>query len=243
MLSRTFFTFGIMWLLATSVSAENQSVRGVVRSLNEATIAVDFSARIAKLPYREGDSFKKGSVLVAFDCSKFAADSNAAHARAKSRKLVYSNNQKLQSRGAIGGNEVDVSAADYDEAAATAQATSARLRDCVFRAPFDGRIVQVAAQVLETPGPAQPIIRIVDSSRVEVEIIVPSKWLAWLKSGQGFTFEVDETGQTAKGQIKRIGATVDPVSQTVKVFGRVEGGASGVLPGMSGTAVFENTGS
>jgi len=39
--------------------------------------------------------------------------------------------------------------------------------------------------------------------------------------------------------VLRVGAAVDPVSQTVKVTAKLPGGRAQVLPGMSGTADFK----
>ncbi|MEO0441982.1 MAG: HlyD family efflux transporter periplasmic adaptor subunit, partial [Pseudomonadota bacterium] len=68
--------------------------------------------------------------------------------------------------------------------------------------------------------------------------IVPSNWLTWLRPGADFTFKIDETGADVTGQITRLGASVDPVSKTIRVTGNVDKTESLVLPGMSGTGVF-----
>ena len=83
---------------------------------------------------------------------------------------------------------------------------------------------------------------VVDLSRLEVEVIAPSRWLARLRPGTEFTFRVDETGDVFTGRVERIGAMVDAVSQTVRLHGILEGGGSRVLPGMSGVAEFRMEG-
>ncbi len=76
---------------------------------------------------------------------------------------------------------------------------------------------------------------------LEVEAIVPSKWLSWLKPKQSFQFVIDETGAEVSVRIVRLGAVVDPISQTIKVYGVLDEKNNLVLPGMSGTATFHNT--
>jgi membrane fusion protein, multidrug efflux system len=71
-----------------------------------------------------------------------------------------------------------------------------------------------------------------------VELLVPSRWLAWLRPGGGFTVRLDETGREHPVGVKRLGVRIDPVSQTVKLFGRIEGQERDLLPGMAGIAVI-----
>jgi membrane fusion protein (multidrug efflux system) len=195
------------------------------------------------LPKLEGESFKAGETLIAFDCRKYAAEVSAAKAQARARELVMANNRRLLAKGAIGGNEVRVSEAEYEQARADVQALQARTGSCEFKAPFDGRLVERIVQEHESPAPNQPLIRIVDMTRLEVETIIPSKWLSRVRPGDAFSFTVDETGETLAAEVVRMGATVDPVSQTIKAYGVLRAPGLSVLPGMSGTATFRLAGS
>ncbi len=68
---------------------------------------------------------------------------------------------------------------------------------------------------------------------------VPSTWLTWLKPGAEFQFQVDETDKSYVGVVRRLGAAVDTVSQTIKVFAKFAAPTPDILPGMSGTAQFK----
>ncbi len=229
--------------LPAAAGAQEATARGVVTALTEATIAVDYTARVSKLPKLEGEMFAKGDTLIVFDCRKYAAEVTAARAQARARELVMVNNRRLLAKGAMGANEVRVSEAEYEQARAEAQALQARTGSCDFKAPFDGRLVERIVQEHESPAPNQPLIRIVDMTRLEIETIIPSKWLTRVKAGDSFTFTVDETGETLAAEVVRMGATVDPVSQTIKAFGILKDPGFSVLPGMSGTATFHAAGS
>lgn len=228
---------------STGAQAEEATARGVVKALTEATVAMDYTARIKKLPKRDGQSFKAGEVLIVFDCRKYVAEVNAARAGVKAKELAMINNRKLLERGAIGANEVKISEAEFNQVVAEVSALQSRTGSCDFKAPFDGILVERIAQEHESPAASQPLIKIVDTTRLEVEAIVPSKWLAWMKLGQKFSFVIDETGAQLPAEILRMGAVVDPVSQTIKVYGVLKKKDSSVLPGMSGTATFASVGS
>jgi membrane fusion protein (multidrug efflux system) len=235
---------GVLALQGAAAAEDTvQTARGVVRAKAEATINGELGVAIESLPFREGESFREGDVLITFDCGRLRAEVAAANAAARADELVFSNNRRLLARGAIGAAEARVSQARFDKSHSEAVAMAERARPCEFRAPFNGKIVERLAQEHESPPPNQPVLRIVDATTLEIEAIVPSNWLAWLKPGAAFSFAIEETGGNAHGEVTRLGATVDPVSQTVKIHGTLKGNLISVLPGMSGRAAFAHPGS
>jgi membrane fusion protein, multidrug efflux system len=232
-----------VFVCAGTASAEDLTARGVVKSLAEATIAMEYAARINQLPVLEGESFLNGDILISFECKRFNAEIAAAKANSVALELAHANNKRLLSRGAIGANEVRISQAESEKARAEFLAVQARTGSCDYRAPFDGRMVERIAQEHEIPGANQPLIKIVDTTRLEVETIVPSRWLQWLKPGLNLSFLVDETGARIDASVVRVGAAVDPVSQTVTVYLALTSSDLTILPGMSGTATFIRPGS
>jgi len=214
-------------------------VRGIVKPLAEAQITSDLTRRIVELPWRDGDRFRKDDLLVRFDCEELRAEVKAARAAWRGKSLAHDNAAELHRRQAVGALSVAIAEADAEKAEAEAQALEARLSRCAIRAPYDGRIVERLASLYETPTPSQPILRIADASAVEIQIIGPSAWLKWLREGADFSFRIDETGEEFKARVRRIGASVDPVSQTVRLTGEFITPSPGILGGMSGTAAFE----
>jgi hypothetical protein len=83
-----------------------------------------------------------------------------------------------------------------------------------------------------------PLLDIVDDRDLELEFVVPSIWLAWLKIGAVETVQITETQKTYDSKITRISGKVDAASQTIKIYGRIDGDTSDLLPGMSGGAHF-----
>ena len=108
-----------------------------------------------------------------------------------------------------------------------------------IRDSFSGIVVEKHVAAYETPSLNAPLYTIQQKADLEISIIIPSKWLRWVKRGTEFKFAVDETGAELKGQIARLGAEVDPVSQTIDVTGKIIGPVGGSLSGMSGLANFK----
>jgi membrane fusion protein (multidrug efflux system) len=216
------------------------ALRGIVRPVEEAMIGTDLSFPIASLPFREGQSFSKGDILAAFDCADLEAQVKSAEAVLRAETITRDNNARLARSKAVGRFEVALSQAKTDQAAAEVEAFKSKMSRCVIRAPYDGRIAAIRAHQHEIPEPNQPLMQIVSQSDLEIEVLLPSTWLRWLKIGSPFSIDIDELGKTRQAEVGRIAAIVDPVSQTVKVIGRFTDDLDGILPGMSGQARFKD---
>lgn len=214
------------------------AARGVVRAVREATLSSRLAARVLEMPLAEGQAFARGDVLLRFDCERQRAEARAAAATVEVQTKTVETNQELDRFNSIGKNELLISIAQLDKATAESEALKTSLKDCELRAPYAGRVSQHLVRSFEAVSVSQPLIRIVDGSELELQLIVPSAWLSWLDAGRGFDFAVDETGQRLRGRIARITPDVDPVSKTVRVVGRLQGPARRLQPGMSGTAQF-----
>lgn len=226
---------------ANDVKTEHDGipVRGVVRAVDQAAFSTDLGTRVIKIGVREGEAFKAGDLLVEFDCRKPRAEAASAEAVHKEMKLTLDSNVHLEKYQAIGRHDVEISKARVAKAAAEADALKARLDQCQVKAPFDGRVSELGVHVHEIPGPGKPFLAVVGATRLEVELILPSSWLSWLKAGAEFAFAVDETKRSYPMTVARLGAAVDPVSQMIKVIAIMQPGTDDILPGMSGTAMFK----
>ena len=214
------------------------SAHGVVTSGQEAVIASRMTALITAMPLDAGQSFGKGQLLASFDCSQMKAQLSAANAAAAAYRKTYDTNVELDQYKAIGTNEVAVSKANLGKASAEAQAIQAGIGQCAIYAPFSGTVVERTAHPHDVAASGQPLMKIQGAGDLEVELIIPSSWLTWVKPGTPFTFSIEETGGSVSGRIARLGAAVDPVSKTMRVTGAIEVQGT-VVPGMSGTARFQ----
>ncbi len=142
---------------------------------------------------------------------------------------------------AAGRLDAAIAAAEAEQAAAEARRARLKVQQCKVRAPFDGWVVERHVDIAETPQPGTRLLTIVKRGPLEVEMIVPAAWLSWLNPSQAFTFRVDGLGTELRGQVMRIGAVVDEVSQTVRVYGVVDTPPPRVKPGMSGQVSFLGT--
>ncbi|MFT5395762.1 MAG: membrane fusion protein (multidrug efflux system) [Gammaproteobacteria bacterium] len=221
---------------STGIVSDN--VRGLIKPVERAIISSEIAAKIKSIPFKAGDAFKKGDLLVGFDCSFYRADMASAEASYKSRQHIFENNKQLLALNAISDIDVSISESEMQVARADRTMKAIRVNQCKIKAPYSGRVIEVAINEHETVPSDKEILSILNDSNLEIELIVPSNWLNWLAVEESFSFMIDETGKVLDAKVSKIGAVVDPVSQTIKLTGKFADDLNGVLSGMSGTAQF-----
>lgn len=229
----------VLAALATPALAGPETrVRGLVSAKQHTILSSQLAGRLARLESNTGDRFRKGNVLAAIDCDVQRAQ--VAEHRAELNAAETAMGVQRQLAGLKSGSTLDAAMAEGNVGKARARLAlaSATAEMCEIRAPFDGRVVDRRVEPFQHVAAGQAVLEVQDDTVLEVEIIVPSQWVAWLKPGSPFAITVDETGKDYAGKLTRLGVRIDPASQSLKVVGELSGAAGDLLPGMSGTARF-----
>ncbi|MBR9971092.1 efflux RND transporter periplasmic adaptor subunit [Magnetospirillum sulfuroxidans] len=215
-----------------------RDIRVQITATTIAIIGAGMAGRLSSFPLKDGDRFKDGQLLARFDCA--VQDGALARARAgyEKRRKIYEIQQKQRQLGSNSALDFEIASAELHEAGADVAAAQAVSSRCSISAPFAGRVAAVMARDYQYVGEGAPLLEILSDRDLEVEMMVPSRWLGWLKVGARFDVAVDETKQTYAATLIRVSGKVDAVSQSIKVYGRIPSGADTLLPGMSGRAQF-----
>lgn len=219
---------------AAAPALDKFEMRAQLNARRYTTLAAEIGARISRIALREGERFKAGQVLVSLDCSLQAANRDRAKAVLAAAENAYAGNQLLAEHNAIGKVELRTSAIEVDKARAELVFNNATLAKCSIAAPYAGRVAEQKAREGQYLQPGQGVLDIIDDGALELEFIVPSRWLAWLKPDHKFQVAIDDTRKTYPARIQRIGARVDPVIQSVKVSAVIDGSFKELVAGMSG---------
>lgn len=217
---------------------DRQDIRAQLSPRRYTSLAAEVGARINRIAVREGDRFKAGQTLISFDCSQQAAQLQRAKVGLDAAQKTYTANQRLAELHSVGKLELDTSESEVAKARADIALITTTLGKCNIAAPFSGRVAEQKAREQQYAQPGQPILEIIDDSVLELEFIVPSRWLAWLKSGYRFQVQIDETGATYPARITQLGARVDPISQSIKVTSMIDGHFADLIAGMSGRVLL-----
>ena len=219
-------------------AAVPQVIRAQLVPRSFTTLSSETAARLDRISHRAGEHFQKGETLVEFDCVTQRAQVAKARAVLKAAEKTYAVHKRLFDLKSLSGLDLEVSAAEIDKAKADLAMADAMQSKCVVEAPFAGVVVDQKAREFQYTTPGQPLLEIVDDKALELEFIVPSAWLRWLKTGYAFSVAVDETGKTYHAHVELLGGRVDPVSESIKVTGTIDRDAQDLMPGMSGRVVM-----
>lgn len=228
----------ILAFMSVPAIEASERIRIQLTPLQQTTLSAEIAAKISGLPLREGDSFTEGQVLTIFDCSIHEAQMNKASATAEAARQTLKVNTRLAELGSISSLELDQSAAKVKETEAELAAMTTIVSKCTVKAPFSGRLAKLYVENHQYMTPGKPIMDIIDMTHLEARLIVPSRWLLWLKVGGVFTIHIDELNRSYRARVIRLSPRIDPVSRTIPMTGRIEGLHPELLPGMSGWAIF-----
>ncbi len=223
---------------ARAVESPIRDIRVQVAATTSAAIGAPMAGRLSEFPLRDGDRFEKGQILARFVCAE--RDGALAHARARltEKRRTLTNKQQLRSLGNSTGLEYDIAVAEVAEADAEVAINQAMVENCTVAAPFAGRVASISVHRYQYAAQGLPMLDILSDNDLELEMIVPSRWLSWLKPGTRFDATIDETGKTYQAELNRVSGRVDPVSRSIKMYSHVVSAAGDLLPGMSGRALL-----
>jgi len=226
---------GLFSRLSAAVEATEPLVRAQLIPRSAAILSAEIAGKIRKLHVLEGGSFQKGDVLLSIDDALQRAQLERAQAVLSAAERTLTANRRLRELNSVGQIELDVSETEVAKARAEFSYASAMLAKCEIKAPFAGRMAEQRVREQEFVQAGQALFEIVDQAPPQIDFIAPSKWLSWLKVGQPLEVMIDETGRQYPAVLERIGARVDPVSQSIKVVAGVTGVFPDLMPGMSGS--------
>ena len=215
-----------------SIAASLQ-ITGTVQGIQEATIAAKTAGRIQYLGVSDGAFVTAGQTLVELDAAEIralvnqaAANRNQALANRDNARLNADRLQNLFKEDVVARQQLDNATTQYSvydaqvaQASATINLYEAQLANTVLTAPFSGYIFNKRVVLGDMASPNLPLMTLVDTSKVKVELSVGESDIAKLAIGRSAKFSVDAfPGQTFTGAISEISPAADLKSRTFKVW-------------------------
>lgn len=218
----------------SSASHSESEIRAQLQPVQYTTISSEVPGKIQRIAFREGQAFRKGAVLIELDCALQKAQLRKAHATLDAAERTAVANRRLFELSSVGQIEMENSAAEAEKARAEVAFMATTVSKCTIKAPFDGKVAEQKGREEQFVQPGQPVLDILNNGAMELEFLVPSKWLVWLNVRTRVSIHLDETDHTYPAVVKSIGAKADAVSQSVKITAVIAGDFPELAPGMSG---------
>ena len=230
--------FTILFLYSTQGYSQDRESRALVVASQEAVLSSELAARIENIAVKEMQRFKKGDLLIKFDCSLYEAQKDVVSANANSALIKLKSDEQMLQMRSIGKYELELSISEYEKAKSELLIAELNVERCQINAPFDGAVEEVVVNTYETIQPQVELMKIIQTDILELEMVVSSEWISWLKIGHPIKVYIDEIQKEFNASISGIGANVDAVSQTIQLKGTITDTSPALLPGMSGRVVF-----
>ena len=231
-------TVVLIVLMLSYANAEVRESRALVVASQEAILSSELAARIENIAVKEMQRFKKGDLLIQFDCSLYEAQKDVVSANANSALIKLKSDEQMLQMRSIGKYELELSISEYEKAKSELRIAELNVERCQIKAPFDGAVEEVVVNTYETIQPQVELMKIIQTEVLELEMVVSSEWISWLKIGHPIKVYIDEIQKEFNATISGIGANVDAVSQTIQLKGTITDTSPALLPGMSGRVVF-----
>ena len=225
-------------LTLSFANAEVRESRALVVASQEAILSSELAARIENIAVKEMQRFKEGDLLIQFDCSLYEAQKDVVSANANSALIKLKSDEQMLQMRSIGKYELELSISEYEKAKSELRIAELNVERCQIKAPFDGAVEEVVVNTFETIQPQVELMKIIQTDILELEMVVSSEWISWLKIGHPIKVYIDEIQKEFNATISGIGANVDAVSQTIQLKGTITDTSPALLPGMSGRVVF-----
>ena len=228
----------ILFFLSLPAYSQDKESRALVVASQEAILSSELAARIENIAVKEMQRFNKGDLLIQFDCSLYEAQKDVVSANSNSALIKLKSDEQMLQMRSIGKYELELSISEYEKAKSELRIAELNVERCQIKAPFDGAVEEVIVNTYETIQPQVELMKIIQTDILELEMVVSSEWVSWLKIGHPIKVYIEEKQKEFNASISGIGANVDAVSQTIQLKGTITDVSPALLPGMSGRVVF-----
>ncbi len=205
---------------------------GRLAANREVAISAEVGGIILRYQADIGDNVKAGQFLVEIDPVDYRlalreakANLAAAVARLNNAEKTYNRSKALLPRKVISHDAFEKAEAGYqtalavvDQVKALVSITSNRLDKTKITVPFKGLVAARMVEKGQMIGPGQPVMAVVDLSRMRVKVNVPERDYVHLDQNDTVLVIVDAYPEKVfKGRVDRIGIKADARTNTFAV--------------------------
>jgi membrane fusion protein (multidrug efflux system) len=199
--------------------------------------SVDVSSKtsnvVTEIRFRDGESVRRGQVLVQLDDAQTRADVATAQAVLTESESQYNRSRELMNTQALSKSSFDQLEGTVKANRSRLSAATARLGDTVIRAPFSGRVGLRRVSVGTLISPGDVITTLDDTSIIKLDFSVPENLLATMREGLSVRASAPAfPGRSFVGKVASIDSRVDVNTRSVTVRALLANEDGALKPGM-----------
>lgn len=206
---------------------------GAIQSNQSVMLRPEVAGRIVKLNFADGQTVKKGQVLVALDSAVNRAEVQQAQAELSIAKANFRRNAELAQQKFIAERVKEESAVNVQVLEARLALAQARLSKFAIKAPFSGIVGIRNVSVGDYVKDGADLVNLEDISSVKVDFRVPEKFIDRVQKGQAIEIMVDALpGKAFRAQVDAIDPQIDNSGRSALLRGRIANPEIKLKPGM-----------
>lgn len=212
---------------------------GRVEASKSVVVSSPFPAKLEQVNVKQGQKVRKNQQVAKIYSETVASTLNAARATMHQAQDGYDRLQKVRGNGSV----PEIKMVEVETALAKAQAAlnSAQKAayDCSVKAPFAGTVSEVYCEEGEDIPVAQPLVKIVDLSSLEIVISVPETEISSLEIGAEAQVSIPAlSGTPVKARLVRKGVDASLSSHSYECRLSLSAPVKDLMPGMVSKVVF-----
>lgn len=208
------------------------SLPATVAAKADANLAVPAGGFVEAVNVSTGDRVSKGKVLARIDVATRRYQHEIAEAQAQQAEAEWQRVQKLGD--AVSKQQALSVETQAKVARANAEMARLQLNRSVVSAPFAGQVVDVYVEEGEIANPSAPVVRLVRTDRVTLEVSVSDRDISQVSMGQSVRFRCQSVPGAFSGTISAISPAADPMTKAFAVEVDVANPQGSLMPGMIG---------
>lgn len=203
-------------------------------------MAFKHGGTLQQLSVREGSPVRKGQTLARVSSPQMESTQRSAQATLEQAQDAYERLKKVHDNGSLPEIKWREMVADLEKAQSANDLANAMLADNTIKAPFDGIVASVNAEIGENIAPLKPVMRLINTKGMAVKISVPENEIAKVQMGD--TAEVVIPALSNKrldGKVIEKSMTASLLTHSYPVKVLIEQPDEELAPGMIGKVVLK----
>ncbi len=203
--------------LSPSRLTEYFEISGPVAPVRGAVLSSQESGPVVELAAAKGQEVPKGGIIVELDRTILQSNMQSAAANLEAQSYNVDKVRKLNNAGKVSRMELLTAESLYEQAKSMAAISRERFQRAAIRAPFAGVIVERYVELGQLLMPGQPVVRIIDPSRLKLEAYLTDQEVAWVKVGTTALVNMGQNRGTALGTVTWVGLEADRMTGKFKM--------------------------
>lgn len=209
------------------------TVNVILEPIEKVEVFPEIFEEVEKIPFRLGQSFKKGDVLLKMKNDYYLAQVKKTFKAVEFAQEDIKIKESLYKDKLISTLELLQTELKLEEARSNLEEAMRNYNATLIIAPFDGKIGAIHVSEFERPVRQKAMMLIFNDKNIIAKFIIPAHLLSKFKLGQTIPIYVKELDKTIDSKLIHIGAEINPISFTVNLEAEIDNENGELIPGMA----------